>query len=220
MKKIFRLGVICLLVLISGRYAIAAHGISIDGNLKYSKDFKQFDYTSTKAKKGGRLVLHQLGSFDKMNPFTLKGIQPFGLQQLVFEPLAVSSLDEPLAKYGLIAKDIKVAPDKLSVVFTLNEKARFSDGTPVTAEDVAFSLAMMKSDKVHPLYSYYYHDIIGSEILGKLKIRLKFARVNRELPMIACELPVMSKKFYSTKIADRLKDLKKEMGKKSQKRKL
>jgi microcin C transport system substrate-binding protein len=197
MKRNFLIGVMSFVLLISGRYAFAAIGISIDGHLKYSKDFKQFNYTSKEAKKGGKLVLHALGGFDKLNPYTLKGISPLGLEELVFEPLAVSSLDEHLAKYGLIAKDIEVAPDKLSVVFTLNEKARFSDGTPVTAEDVAFSLAMMKSNKVHPLYSYYYHDIIGSQILGKYKIRLKFARVNRELPMIACELPVMSKKFYT-----------------------
>jgi microcin C transport system substrate-binding protein len=196
MYKLLCMGVITLVLSISGRYAIAANGISIDEHLKYSKDFKQFDYTSPQAKKGGNIVLHMIGSFDKMNPFTLKGIPPFGLEELVFEPLAVSSMDEPLAKYGLIAKDIAVAPDKLSVVFTLDKKARFSDDTPVTAEDVAFSLAMMKSEKVHPLYAYYYHDIIGSEILGRLKIRLKFARVNRELPMIACELPVLSKKFY------------------------
>jgi microcin C transport system substrate-binding protein len=84
----------------------AAHGISIDGKLKYTPDFKQFDYTSDQAQKGGTLVLHDLGSYDKMNPFTLKGSAPSGLDNLVFETLAVSSLDEPFAGYGLIAKDI------------------------------------------------------------------------------------------------------------------
>ena len=198
MYKLICLGIIALLVQVSAAPAFSAHGVSIDGNLKYPKDFKQFDYTSSEAKKGGNIVLHAIGSFDKMNPFTLKGTEPLGLDQLVFEPLAQSSLDEPLAKYGLIAKDIEVAADKLSVVFTLNENARFSDNTPVTAEDVAFSLAMLKSDQVYPLYSYYYHDITGSEILDRLRIRLKFAKVNRELPMIASEIPVMSKKFYTT----------------------
>ena len=197
MSKCLCLGLSALFILIAAAPSFSAHGISIDGKLKYPQDFKQFDYTSTDAKKGGNIVLHALGSFDKMNPFTLKGTEPLGLDQLVFEPLAVSSLDEPLAKYGLLAKDIEVAPDKLSVIFTLNENARFSDNTPVTAEDVAFSLEMLKGDKVYPLYSYYYHDITGSEILGRLKIRLKFARVNRELPMIASELPVMSKKYFS-----------------------
>ena len=197
MNKFICLGIIALLVQVSAAPAFSAHGVSIDGTLKYPKDFKQFDYTSEEAKKGGNIVLHAIGSFDEMNPFLLKGIKPQELEQLIFEPLALSSLDEPLAKYGLIAKDIEVALDKLSVVFTLNENARFSDNTSVTAEDVAFSLAMLKSDRVYPRYSYYYHDITGSEILDKLKIRLKFAKVNRELPMIASEIPVMSKKFFT-----------------------
>jgi microcin C transport system substrate-binding protein len=197
MSKYLCLGLAALFILITAVPSFSAHGVSIDGTLKYRHDFKQFDYTSRDAKKGGNIILHALGSFDKMNPFTLKGTEPLALDQLVFEPLAVSSLDEPMAKYGLLAKDIEVAPDKLSVIFTLNENARFSDNTPVTAEDVAFSLEMLKSDKVYPLYSYYYNDITGSEIIDRLRIRLKFARVNRELPMIASELPVMSKKFYT-----------------------
>jgi microcin C transport system substrate-binding protein len=197
MRTLVSLSIAALLLLNSAVPAFSAHGISINGTLKYPKDFKQFDYTSPNAEKGGTIVLHDIGSFDKMNPFTLKGTEPFGLDMLVFEPLAQSSLDEPLAKYGLLAKDIEVAADKMSVVFTLNENARFSDKSPVTSEDVAFSLEMLKSDKVHPLYSYYYHDITGSDILDRLRIRLKFARANRELPMIASEIPVMSKKFYS-----------------------
>ncbi|MDR3630737.1 MAG: extracellular solute-binding protein [Desulfocapsaceae bacterium] len=198
MYKFISLGLaLALLLVLRTVPAFSAYGISIDGTLKYPKDFVRFDYTSPEAKKGGGIVLHGIGSFDKMNPFTLKGTDPLLLDQLIFEPLAQSSLDEPLAKYGLIAKDIEVAPDKLSVVFTINENARFSDNTPVTAEDVAFSLATLKSDQVYPLYAYYYHDITGSEILGRLKIRLKFAKVNRELPMIASELPVMSKDFYT-----------------------
>ncbi len=72
------------------------------------------------AEKGGRLILHDIGSFDKMNPFTLKGSSPYGLEALVFEPLAVASLDEPFSQYGLLAEDIEVAADKKSVTFTLN----------------------------------------------------------------------------------------------------
>ena len=90
----------------------AAHGISIDGKLKYPAGFQQFDYVSAQAVKGGALVLHDLGSFDKMNPFTLKGTPPLGLDTFVFESLAIASLDEPFAEYGLIARDIEVAKDK------------------------------------------------------------------------------------------------------------
>ena len=174
----------------------AAHGISLDGKLKYSPQFQQFNYATAQAVKGGQLVLHDLGSFDKMNPFTLKGTPPSGLDTFVFEPLAVASLDEPFAEYGLIAKDIEVAKDKLSVVFTLNEAARFSDNSPVTPEDVKFSLETLKSDQAHPSYAYYYQDIVKAEILDKHRVRFVFAKPNRELHMIAAQIPVMSAQFY------------------------
>ncbi|MEN8200033.1 MAG: extracellular solute-binding protein, partial [Thermodesulfobacteriota bacterium] len=175
----------------------AAHGISIDGNLKYGPGFQRFDYVSDQARKGGKLLLHDNGSFDKMNPFTLKGTAPFGLEMFVFEPLAVGSLDEPFAEYGLIANDIELAEDGLSVTFTLDPNAKFSDGSPVTPEDVAFSLKTLKSDKVHPFYPYYYQDIKEAEILDQGRVRFLFSRANRELHMIAGQIPVMSKTFYT-----------------------
>ncbi|WP_339133967.1 MAG: extracellular solute-binding protein [Candidatus Electrothrix sp. GW3-4] len=181
----------------------AAHGLSLDGSLKYPAGFDHFDYVAPEANKGGLLTLHALGSFDKMNPFTLKGTEAFGLfgieQSLIFETLAVSSLDEPFAAYGLIAKDIELAADKKSVLFTLNKEARFSDGSPVTVEDVKFSLDTLKSDLAHPSYQIYYQDIIGAEIEDKAqgKIRFLFRRPNRELHIIASALPVLNKKFYT-----------------------
>ncbi len=174
----------------------AAHGISIDGLLKYAPDFKQFDYVSRDAAKGGKLSLHDIGSFDKMNPFTLKGTAPFGLEMFVFEPLAEGSLDEPFAEYGLIARDIELAEDRLSVTFTINEEARFSDNTVVTPEDVRFSLETLKSDKVHPFYPYYYQDIKEAKVLDAHRVQFLFNRPNRELHMIAAQIPVMSKAFY------------------------
>ena len=174
----------------------AAHGISIDGNLKYKSDFKQFEYVSDQAKKGGKLLLHDIGSFDKMNPFTLKGTAPFGLEMFVFEPLAVGSLDEPFAGYGLIASDIELASDKLSMIFTIDEKARFSDGSLVTPEDVEFSLNTFKSDKVHPFYPFYYQDIKEAKVLDAHRVQFVFSRVNRELHMIAAQIPVLSRNFY------------------------
>lgn len=175
----------------------AAHGISLNGEVKYRPDFKQFDYTSAGAVKGGKLVLHEIGSFDKMNPFTLKGEAPYGLESLVYEPLAVASLDEPFSQYGLLASDIEVAADKKSVTFTLDRRAKFSDGSPVTAEDVAFTLATLKSDRVHPSFNYYYEDIESSEILDDFKIRFLFKKPNRELHMIAGQIQIMSKKFMT-----------------------
>lgn len=168
----------------------AAHAISIDGQLKYPAGFSSFHYTSDKAKKGGELVLHDIGSFDKLNPFTLKGEAPFGLELLVFESLAEPSLDEPFSEYGLIAEDVDVAEDKLSVTFTINSQAKFSNGKPITAEDVAYSMATLKGPKVHPFYPYYYKDVKDTDILGSSKIRFNFTQVNRELPMIVCQIPI------------------------------
>lgn len=172
------------------------YGLSIDGHLKYPADFKKFDYVADNARKGGALLLHSLGSFDKMNPFTLKGTAPDGLENYVFESLAITSLDEPFSQYGLIAKDITVADDNLSVVFTIDERARFSDGTPVTAEDVKFTIDTLKGEKVHPRYPYYYNDIKDAEVLDPYHVRFNFKKVNRELPLIAGQILVMSKKYY------------------------
>lgn len=188
----------CLLSVVLPAVCWAAHGVSIDGHLKYPPGFERFDYTSAQAKSGGTLVLHDLGSFEKMNPFTLKGEAPRGLTPYVFESLAVPSLDEQFAQYGLIAKDIVLAKDRKSVTLTINPKARFSDGTPVTAEDVKFSLDTLKSNQAHPFYQMYFYDIEGAEILAPLTIRFRFARPNRELHMIATQLPVLSKRFYTT----------------------
>ncbi|RWX45784.1 microcin C transport system substrate-binding protein [Candidatus Electrothrix aarhusensis] len=204
-KNFFFAFVLCsaFLVHLSPNSVYAAHGVSLDGSLKYPAGFDHFDYVEPQANKGGLLTLHAIGSFDKMNPFTLKGTEAFGLfgieQSLIFETLAVGSLDEPFAAYGLIAKDIELAADKKSVLFTLNEKARFSDGSPVTVEDVKFSLDTLKSDLAHPSYQIYYQDIIGAEIEDKAqgKIRFLFSRPNRELHIIASALPVLSKKFYT-----------------------
>ena len=193
MKKI----ILVLIFFVLNSSVHASQGISIDGKVKYEPGFKKFAYTSDKAVKGGNLVLHDLGSFDKLNPYTLKGTPPSGLDTLVFETLAVSSLDEPFAAYGLIAKDIELAPDMLSVTFTLHENARFSDGSPITPEDVKFSLETLQSDQASPGYQIYFKDISKAEILDKHRIRFYFSQRNRELHMIASQLPVFSKTFYT-----------------------
>lgn len=196
MQRFFMYVVVFWAVVCPVTNGCASHGISINGDLKYPPDFHRFEYTSEHAVKGGSIVLHELGSFDKMNPYTLKGASPFGIDSLVYEPLAAASLDEPFAKYGLIAKDITVAEDKLSMVFTIDENARFSDGTPVTVEDVKFSLELFKSDKVHPHFPSYFRDIVDADILDKQRIRFNFSQINRELPLISCSLPILSHKFY------------------------
>lgn len=173
-----------------------SHGLSIDGQLKYPPDFKHFAYASPEAEKGGKLVLHALGGFDKMNPFTLKGAAPARLESLVFESLAVASLDEPFAAYGLLAEHIAVAPDGKAVTFTLRPEATFADGSPVRVEDVKFSLETLQSQQAHPFYQHYLQDISHAEILDERRIRFHFRRQNRELPLIAAQIPILAEKFY------------------------
>lgn len=196
MEKSKILLLIIVLLIGSPVFCWGKHGLSIDGHLKYPADFKRFDYVSADAQKGGELILHSLGSFDKMNPFTLKGTAPDGLESMVFEPLAQSSLDEPFAQYGLIAKDIAVADDNLSMVYTLNENATFSDGTAVTAQDVKFTIETLQSDLVHPLYPYYYADVQKVEIIDDLHVKFHFKKLNHELPLIVGQMSILSKQFY------------------------
>lgn len=196
MGKLLSLLLFVILIFSAVGQVFAAHGISIDGTLKYPVDFQRFAYTADKSTKGGKVVLHSIGSFDKLNPFTLKGLEPLGLELFVYETLTVKSLDEPFAQYGLLAKDIEVADDKMSVTFTIDEKARFADNSPVTVGDVKYSLETFKSDKVHPRFPYYYQDVEGAEILDEKRIRFNFKKPNRELHMICGELPIISKKFF------------------------
>jgi microcin C transport system substrate-binding protein len=196
MNLIVAIGGFLLTFIYSTGLANGAHGLSIDGNLKYGADFTRFDYTSPDAVKGGELVLHSLGSFDKMNPFTLKGTAPEGLERFVFEPLSVSSLDEPFAQYGLLAKDIEIARDNLSVSFSINEMARFSDGSPVRAEDVKFTIDTLKGEQAHPRYPYYYADISSAEVVAANRVTIHFKKKNRELPLIVGQIRVLSKAFY------------------------
>ncbi len=176
--------------------ALAAHGLSIDGDLKYGPSFEHFDYVSAEAVKGGELVLYGLGSFDKMNPFTLRGSAPDLLESLVYESLGQASLDEPFSEYGLLAEHIEIADDGLSMTVTLHRDARFSDGVPVRATDVAFTVEILKSDQVHPFYPYYYADIDRAEIINERTVRIVFKQQNRELPLIAGQMSILPRHFY------------------------
>jgi microcin C transport system substrate-binding protein len=122
--------------------AWAAHGYALWGDLKYPAGFTQFDYANGSAPKGGELRLVsnlRVSTFDKYNPFTIKGTAPAYLSGLMFDTLLVGSLDETAAGYGLLAEDVSVAPDGLSATFRLRKEARFHNGDPVLARDVKHS---------------------------------------------------------------------------------
>jgi microcin C transport system substrate-binding protein len=170
---------------------------------KYQAGFSHFDYVNPEAPKGGDLTLSGLGNFDSLNPFLLKGIPADGLT-LLFETLMEKSDDEPFSMYGVLAEDIELAKNKLSVTFRVNPKARFSDGTEVTAEDVKFSFDTLKSDRAHPRYRIYWKDIQKAEVIDKYTVRFSFAKVNPELHLIAAEIPIFSKVAVGDKSFDKI----------------
>jgi microcin C transport system substrate-binding protein len=175
------------------------HAISLGGAPKYPQGFRHFDYADPAAKKGGTLVLPGDGGYDTLNPFSLKGRSAFLLENLVFESLTERSQDEPFTEYGLLAEFIEPSADGLSLTYRLNPKARFSDGRPVTAEDVVFSFTVLRSPAASPFFRYYYQDIQAVEALDRLTVRLRFAGKNRELAMIAGQLPILPKHIYGAK---------------------
>ncbi len=165
--------------------ALSDYGIAYGYTPKYSKNFSHFDYVNPDAPKGGRLNLNGLRTFDRLNPFLLKGVGADGIDGLVFETLMEQSLDEPYTFYGLIADDIKVASDGLSVTYHLNSKAQFSDGKPVTVEDVKFSFDTLMNDKhVHPAYNITLGNITEAVIIDSETIRFNFKEKNAKLPML------------------------------------
>ncbi|HEX7636538.1 MAG TPA: ABC transporter substrate-binding protein, partial [Noviherbaspirillum sp.] len=134
-----------LLLVISiqpGGSAFAAHAFSLYDTPKYPAGFKHFDYVNPDAPRGGELYLanpDRRTSFDKFNPFSLKGVSAAGVSNLMFETLTTASSDEVATMYGLLAEDMELAPDRMSMTFRLNPKARFNNGDPVTAADVKYS---------------------------------------------------------------------------------
>ncbi|KAB0682514.1 extracellular solute-binding protein [Burkholderia territorii] len=177
--------------------AHAAHAIAQYGEPKYPPGFKHFDYVNPDAPKGGTLVLanpNRLTSFDKFNPFTMRGNPAPGIDML-FESLATGSMDEPASAYGLLADDIAVAPDRRSVTFHLNPRARFSNGDPVTAEDVRFSFDTLKSKLAAPQFGAYFAEIAKAVVVDSATVRFEFRSANRELPLIAGGVPVFSRKW-------------------------
>ncbi len=179
---------------------------------KYGKGFTHFDYVNPQAPVAGNLQLASLSStYDSFNPFILKGIAADGLEPLVFESLMESSDDEPYSIYGLLADDISISDDEMSVSFHINEKARFSDGSVVTAEDVKFSFDTLKSKQAHPGYRIFWADIKSATVLPNNTIRFDFSKNNPELHMIISGLPVFPKAWVGKTPFDKL-SIKKPVG--------
>ena len=175
-----------------------SHGLTLLDDLKYPADFKHLDHVNPNAPKGGTLRRYTIGTFDTFNPYTIKGNPSAGVSQ-VYETLMTSPLDEISAEYGLIAKSVEVPADLSYATFTLRPEARFHDGSPITADDVIWTFETLKNDGA-PFYRFYYKNIVQAVKLGTHKVKFEFTGPpNRELPQITGQLPVMSKKWWSTR---------------------
>ncbi len=196
--KIFRL-IFCFVLLAfpaAAQYqATPAKGVAMHGNPRYGWNFKHFDYANPDAPKGGTLKMSAYGSFDTFNPYTIKGVSAAGTG-LLFDTLMVESADEPFSEYGLIAETVEMPKDRSWVAFNINKKARFHDGTPVTAEDVVFSFDILRT-KGLPMFRYYYGNVDKAVAEKPMRVLFVFKPGdNRELPLILGQMPVFSKKYW------------------------
>jgi peptide/nickel transport system substrate-binding protein len=182
-----------LLVWPAGSSAEPRHGIAMHGDLKYPAGFKQLDYVNSQAPKGGRAVFGALGSFDSLNPSIVKGNAAPGVREYVYESLLTRSSDEPFSLYGLLAESVEVPDDRSWAIFTLRPEARFSDGHPVTVDDVIFSMELLR-EKGRPNHRSYYAKVEKTERIGERGVKMIFkADGDREMPLIMGLMPVMPK---------------------------
>ncbi len=178
------------------------HAIAMHGEPALSAGFAHFPYVNSSAPKGGRLVQGVLGSFDSLNPFIVRGLAPQGLRAplvsgtniitgYVVESLMARSYDEPFTLYGLLAETVETDAARSFVTFTLNPAARFSDGRPVTPQDVVFSWQLLR-DKGRPNHRIYYAKVARAEIAGRA-VRFDLSGADdRELPLILGLMPVLA----------------------------
>ena len=155
-------------------------------------DFVSLPYADPDAPKGGRLVEGATGGFDSLNPFQRKGTAPWQLRFYAYESLMARNLDEPFSLYGLLAESVEVAPDRSWVEFTLRPEARFSDGSPVTVEDVIWSYETLGTVG-HRRYEGFWRGLREIVQTGPRSLRLTFADPNPELALIAGMRPVIRK---------------------------
>lgn len=202
LSRLMGLGAALALLAPLTAYTAAAeprHGLSVFGELKYPADFKHFEYVNPDAPKGGKIVTMGTGgatTYDTFNGFILKGDAAQGLE-LLFDSLMVRAQDEADAMYGLVAESADVAADGMSVTFKLRPQAKFSDGTPVTADDVVNSFTLIK-EKGHPALAMPLRDVVKAEALDVATVKYTFqGTLVRDLPITIAGLPVLSKAYYT-----------------------
>jgi peptide/nickel transport system substrate-binding protein len=166
------------------------HGISMYGEPALPPDFTHLPYANPDAPTGGRIVTGEVGSFDSLNPHIRQGSVPWQLRFLAYESLMGRSWDEPFALYGLLAESVEVDPNHMWVEFTLRPEARFSDGSPVTVEDVIWSYETLGTEG-HPRYLNAWTRVASIEATGERSVRITFTEADRELALIMGLRPIL-----------------------------
>ena len=190
-----------LLALVAGPALAQAeprHGIAMYGEPELPPDFVSLPHANPQAPKGGAITLANTGSFDSLNPYIQKGNVPWQLRFLTHESLMGRSRNEPFALYGLLAESIEVADDRSWVEFTLRPEARFSDGSPVTIEDVIWSYETLGTQG-HGRYRSLWGQIESLEQTGPASVRFTFNTDNRELALLAGMRPILQKAQWEGK---------------------
>lgn len=192
-------GLVLLSPAVKAEEVIKSHGVSSFGELKYPADFKHWDYVNPNAPKGGEFSTWAFGTFDSMTPFILKG-NAAALASTLYDTLLTGNLDEPDAMYGLVASSLEYPPSREWVIFHLRPEAKFSDGSQVTAHDVAFSFETLR-DQGRPTYAVLFKDIKTAEVIDDYTVKFTFDPNGplRELLMTVGGLPILSKEYYKTR---------------------
>ena len=182
---------------------ITSHGISTFGELKYEAGFPHLDYVNPDAPKGGEISVWGFGSFDSMHPYTTKG-RSGQLSSIFFESLLEGTADEPDAVYGLVAESLEYPEDRSHVIFNMRPEARFSDGSPLTADDVVFSYEILRDKGLPSFRAVIQKQVESAEALGphRVKFTFKEGEPTRDLPQTVGGLPIFSKAYYEASGAD------------------
>ncbi|MHA3978642.1 extracellular solute-binding protein [Halovulum sp. GXIMD14794] len=180
-----------LTALASVAWAEPQHGIAMYGEPALPQDFVSLPYANPDAPKGGKIVFGERGGFDALNPYILKGRSPYGLRVHVFESLMGRSWDEPFTLYGLLAESVETGPNREWVEFHLREEAKFSDGTPVTVDDVIWSYETLAESGL-PTYANAWNKVGSVEKVGERGVRFTFSEQDNELPLILGLRPILN----------------------------
>ena len=193
---------VCLALAVVGSGSVHAdtvprvHGVSTFGGYKYSPGFRHFEYVNPDAPKGGAIKVTGVGTFETMNPFYIKGRKEALSGTLLFDTLMARSQDEPDTHYSLVAASAEIPEDGSQVVFNIDPRARFHDGSQITADDIAFTFTLLR-DKGLPIFGVNFAGVASVDVLDRLRVRFVFKPGNhRDLPVNLAGMPVLSRAWY------------------------